>query len=114
TLLDNASLNGYYGAFTVNAHMDLQSSTVADAVIDSARARGVPVISALQMLKWLDGRNGSSFGSLSRNGNILSFTITAGPNTTGLQAMLPTSGPIAPLTALALNGAPVSYTTQTI
>ena len=33
----------------------------ADAIVAAAKARGVPVVSAKQMLAWLDGRNGSSF-----------------------------------------------------
>ena len=33
----------------------------SDAIVASAQARGVPVVSAPQMLTWLDGRNGSSF-----------------------------------------------------
>ncbi len=44
-----------------------------DALIASAQARGVPVISARQMLKWLDGRNGSSFGSIAWNGTRSQF-----------------------------------------
>ena len=34
----------------------------ADAIVAEAQARGVPVVSAAQMLDWLDGRNDSSFG----------------------------------------------------
>ena len=37
----------------------------ADAIIAAAQARGVPVVSARQMLTWLDGRNTSSFQGLS-------------------------------------------------
>ena len=33
-------------------------------IVTPAIARGVPVVSARQMLTWLDGRNGSSFGNL--------------------------------------------------
>ena len=40
----------------------------------SAQARGVPIVSSEQMLDWLDGRNSSSFGSFSWNGNTLGFT----------------------------------------
>ena len=36
----------------------------ADAIVASAQARGVPIVSARQMLDWLDGRNGSAFGSI--------------------------------------------------
>ena len=61
TLLDRAvGAEGYYGAYTVNAHTDsVASSDVADAVVTSALARGVPIVSAEQMLTWLDGRNAS-------------------------------------------------------
>ena len=55
-------------------------------------ARGVPVVSARQMLTWLDGRNGSSFEDLAWNGGTLTFCIAVGAGANGLQAMLPTSG----------------------
>ena len=61
----------------------------SDAIVASAQARGVPVVSARQMLDWLDGRNGSSFGSLSWSGNTLSFTIDVGAGANGLRAMVP-------------------------
>ena len=65
TLLDRAlGPEGYYGVFTANMHTDDPSSAGADAIVASALARGVPVVSARQMLDWLDGRNGSSFGSI--------------------------------------------------
>src|SRR5207237_1186313 len=76
-LLDNATgPNGYYGAFTVNAHVDVDISDVSNAVVASAQARGVSIVSARQMLQWLDGRNASSFGAMTSNGNALSFTIS--------------------------------------
>ena len=58
-------------------------------VVSSAQAHGVPIVSAQQMLTWLDGRNTSSFGSLSWSGNSLSFTIAVGTGARNLQAMLP-------------------------
>ena len=65
TLLDNAlGPEGYYGVFTANMHTDNASLRGSDAIVASAQARGVPVVSARQMLTWLDGRNGSSFGSI--------------------------------------------------
>ncbi len=66
------------------------------------------------MLIWLDGRNSSSFSSLTWNTNTLSFTITAGSGANGLQAMLPTSANSGTLNSLRLNGGPVTYTVQTI
>jgi len=111
TLLDRAlGPEGYYGVFTVNAHLDVIESEVSDAVVASAQARGVPVITAKQMLTWLDGRNSSSFGSLSWDGTSLQFTITPGDGATGLQALLPTHSTNSVLTGVTRNGTPVSYT----
>ena len=91
TLLDRAlGSEGYFGAYTVNAQTDDASSPVADAVLSSALARDVPVVSARQMLTWLDARNASSFGSFNWNGSALGFTVARDPGANGLQAMLPT------------------------
>jgi hypothetical protein len=65
TLLDNAlGTPGYYGVMTANMHTDSASHAGSDAIVASAQARGVPIVTARQMLTWLDGRNGSSFGSI--------------------------------------------------
>lgn len=89
-LLDRATgPEGFYGAFVVNAHTDFDTSSVSDAVIESARQRGIPVISARQLLTWLDGRNESKFDALSWNGTRLGFTVTAAAGSTGLIAMVP-------------------------
>ena len=62
TLLDRAlGPEGYYGAFTANLHTDQATLSQSDAVVASALARGVPIVSAQQMLTWLDGRNNSTF-----------------------------------------------------
>ncbi|WP_035139885.1 DUF4082 domain-containing protein [Fischerella sp. PCC 9605] len=91
TLLDKAlGSEGYYGVFDVNAHTDGVNSSVSDAVVNSAKTRSVPVISARQLLTWLDGRNTSSFDSLSWSNNTLNFSINKGTGANGLQAMLPT------------------------
>jgi len=113
-LLDRAiGTEGFYGVFTVNAHTDTQASSVADAVVASALARKVPVISALQMLKWLDGRNGSSFGSLSWNGTTLSFKISVGEGANGLQAMVPKPAGLT-VSGITLNGTPITFSVETI
>jgi hypothetical protein len=57
----------YYGAYTVNAHTDSASNPVADAVLASARSRGIPIVSSARMLNWLDARNASSFSGLTWN-----------------------------------------------
>ena len=74
---------GYYGAYTVNSHTDTATNPVSDAVVPSALARGVPVVSSAQMLKWLDARNSSSFSGHTWNGSALTFSITPGTAQTG-------------------------------
>lgn len=112
----NAALGpaGYYGAFTANCHTDIATSDVSDAIVASAQAHGVSIVSARQMLTWLDGRNGSSFGSLAYSGNTLSFTITVGVGANGLQAMVPSSSASGTLKSITLNGSPITYSTQSI
>ena len=116
SLLDKAiGPEGYYGAFTANAHTDSDVTSESSAIINSALARGVPVISARQMLEWLDGRNGSSFGSMTWDGigMKLSFTVQAATGASGLRAMVPTS-PTLGVASVTRNGSPVAYTTRTI
>ncbi|MGC2322970.1 MAG: DUF4082 domain-containing protein, partial [Terriglobales bacterium] len=117
TLLDNAlSGTGYYGVFTANMHNDATDypGPGASYIVASAQARGVPVVTSLQMLQWLDGRNGSSFNSLSWSGNVLSFTVTVGTNANNLKAMLPTNFGSLGLSSLLLSGSPVTYQLQTV
>jgi hypothetical protein len=114
-LLDNAiGANGYYAVITANMHTDNADSPGADDIIADAQARGVPVVSARQMLTWLDGRDQSSFGGLSFSGGRLSFAINQGGGARGMQAMLPIHGPTGTLLGLARNGQAVGYGVQTI
>jgi len=120
TLLDKAlGPEAYYGAFAINAHTDVAQIPESDAVLASAPARGVPIISSKQMLDWLDFRNSSSFGSIVWNGNTLSFTVSPGSGsqnvpTNGLQVLLPIQSPAGLLTAITRNGNAVSFTTQAV
>jgi Bacterial Ig-like domain/Purple acid Phosphatase, N-terminal domain/Glycosyl hydrolases family 16 len=115
TLLDRAlGPEGYYGVFTANMHTDEPTSSGSDAIVNSAQARGVPIVSARQMLTWLDARNSSSFGSLAWNGGRLTFTIDHAPGANGLRAMVPTASAVGPLTGVKLGGTPVTTTTRTI
>jgi WD40 repeat protein len=114
-LLDRAlGAEGFYGVFNVNAHTDDDPNKASNPVIASAKTRGIPVVSARQMLTWLDGRNSSSFSSLAWNNNSLSFTITPGNGANGLQAMLPSQSGSVSLSRLTLNGNPVTYTQERI
>ena len=108
-LLDRAlGAQGYYGAFTANMHTDQSNHPGANAIVAAAQARHVPVVSARQLLEWLDGRNGSSFGGLSFSGNQLTFSVQPGAGARGLQAMLPVAGPSGRLSGLSRGGVPVA------
>lgn len=117
TLLSNATgATGYYGAFVANMHNDQirYPGPGANEIVASAQAHGVPVVSAAQMLTWLDGRNGSSFGSISWSGSSLSFTIRVGTGGRNLQVLIPTNSVGGTLTGITLNGNSVNYTIQSI
>ncbi|OKH53117.1 hypothetical protein NIES2101_12340 [Calothrix sp. HK-06] len=120
TLLNTAvGSEGYYGVLNVNAHTDYNGSTsqaISDGVIAAAKSRGVPVVSARQLLTWLDGRNSSSFDSLSWNNTSaqLSFNINKGTGANGLQALLPTRSADKILSNITRNGSQVTYTTTGI
>jgi hypothetical protein len=117
-LLDKAiGPEGYYGVFCANMHTDFNggnSSNGSDAIIASAQARQIPVISAKQMLTWLDGRNGSTFGSMTWSSNTLSFTISVASGAYKLQAMIPVVAATGQLTGITFNGTPITYTTEVI
>ncbi len=114
-LLDKAlGAEGYYGVFTANMHTDTADHTGSNAIIASALARQVPVISARQLLTWLDGRNNSFFGNITWSGNQLSFPVTTYAGANNLQAMLPVYSSNGQLTSITRNGSPIAITQQTI
>jgi ABC-type sugar transport system substrate-binding protein len=115
SLLNNAlGSPGYYGAFTANMHTDTSQHAGADAIVEAARDRGVPVVSAKQLLTWTDGRDGSSFGDVSFSAGRLAFTVSKASGARNLMAMLPVSGGGGTLTGLTRDGAAVAFTKQTI
>ena len=114
-LLDGAlGPKGYYGAFTANMHTDSATTADSDGMLASAQARGVAVVTARQMLRWLDGRNGSSFKGLTYANGRLTFSVAIGAGARGLTVMLPTASANGVLSGLTLDGAAVTYRTETI
>ena len=92
-LLDKAvGPEGYYGAFVANMHTDLVGSPGSDAILSSALARGVPIISARQLLTWLDARNASAINSITWSNNVQTFSVQANASAKGLQAMVSVPG----------------------
>jgi hypothetical protein len=115
TLLGNAlGPQGFYAAITTNMHTDYAASAGSDSIVASAQAMDVPIVSSLQMLTWLDGRNTSSFGSLSWSGNVLGFSISTGTGARNLQAMVPVNSNAGSLASIAKDGNPINYTVQTV
>jgi hypothetical protein len=112
TLLDNAMNKGYYGAFVMNMHMDTARHFGSDQVIASARARHVPVISARQMLTWLDNRNNTMFSKIEWQNKKLGFDMTT--NAHNLRAMVPFNSADGELKEIFENGKPLSYTVHTV
>src|SRR5690606_23242656 len=98
-----------YGVYTINAHTDEAISPEGDATVSSAQTFGVPVVSARQLLEWLDGRNASSFGNLTWNNGALSFTIAVGAGARNLRGMLPYSSASGILHTIKRGGADVEY-----
>ena len=45
-------------------HTDIADHAGSNVIIASAQARQIPVISAKQLLTWLDGRNNSFFSNM--------------------------------------------------
>jgi len=114
SLLDNAiGPPGYYGAFVANMHTDSVASSGSDAIIVSARARNIPIISARQLLTWVDGRNASEFDSIAWNGTTLTFSVSVGTGANGLRAMVPIP-PGRTISSMTVNGSPVPFGTATI
>ena len=116
-LIDKAvGSEGYYGVVTTNMHTDNPSHPGADAIVAEATGRGVPVVSAKQMLEWVDGRNASSYAGLGYEAATgrLSFTVAPGAGSRGLQGMVPVDGPAGSLEGLTRAGNAVSTTTKTI
>jgi hypothetical protein len=104
----------YYGVFTVNMHNDLSRSAGADAVIAAAVARHVPVVSAAQMLQWLDGRNASSLRNLAWTAGQLEFTIAVGAGGSGIQVLLPMTCDAGWLESLTVDGVEVKREIRSI
>jgi hypothetical protein len=114
-LLDRAlGAEGYYGVFCANMHTDIGDHQGSDAIVASARSRGVPVISAKQLLTWLDARNNSFFSNLEWQKDQLSFYIMARNSARNLRAMLPVYSAKGRITSITMEGKELAYSLETI
>jgi hypothetical protein len=117
-LLDGAlGPDGFYGAFTANMHTDLAWSAGSDAIIASAKRHNVPVISARQVLQWVDARNNSSFDDIAWDSSTgtLRFVMRVDAGTNGmLRALVPGTTTSRTLSGVTRDGVVVPYAVQTI
>jgi hypothetical protein len=115
SLLDKAlGPEGFYGAFNANMHTDSATTAQNDALIASATAHNVPLVSGKQMVNWIDGRNGSTYSDINWSTNTLSFTVGVGAGANGLTGMLPTAGPNGTqLSSISRGGSAVAFTKST-
>ncbi|MFN7141858.1 MAG: hypothetical protein ACK4UN_21265, partial [Limisphaerales bacterium] len=89
-LLDKAlGPEGYYGAFVANMHTDVNPLPDSDSIVTAAIQRGVPVISARQLLTWIDARNGSAIKEINRSSASQTFSIQTDSQARGLRVMVP-------------------------
>ena len=65
----------------------------ADAIVEESLDRGVPVVSAKQMLTWIDGRNSSSLQSVSFGGGLLRSASPAPPARSASRRWCPRAPP---------------------
>jgi Domain of unknown function (DUF4082)/Bacterial Ig-like domain/Bacterial Ig domain/Secretion system C-terminal sorting domain len=105
---------GYYGVFAANMHTDYAASGGSDAIIQATQALQIPVVSAKQMLDWLDGRNNSTFSNYSWANNKLGFTVIQDPKALNLKGMLPRVVAAGTFISLTQNGVAVNTTTDSI
>jgi hypothetical protein len=113
TLLDNAvGAAGYYGVFTMNMHTDSAIHLGSDAIVAAAQARQLPVVSAKQMLTWVDNRNATVFGPMTWLNSQLSFTVTSSAQ--NLRVMVPVNSADGSLQDVTEGGSSIPFTIQTI
>lgn len=101
----------FFGAF--GTHYD-HSDEFEDVLIQVARRYGAPLISAEQLLAWLDGRNASRFETLSWDGGKLRFTTRLAPGAEAASVMLPAAFQGESLTRVTCGGRPMAFAVQTI
>jgi hypothetical protein len=112
SLLDKAlGPEGFYGVF--GARYDYTDG-FDTRLFDSAKAHDVSLISAQQLLTWLDGRNSSSFGNRTMNLGRLTFKITVGEGANNLYVIVPSQHFGVQVTSITVAGTPVPFTVETI
>lgn len=101
----------FFGAF--GTHYDYTDGYF-DHLVAAARERGVAMISAAQMLRWLDRREATRFEALAWNGHDLTFRVQLEDGPERVTGMLPVSALSHRLAAITRGGQRVHFRTETI
>jgi hypothetical protein len=101
----------FFGTF--GTHYDF-TDRFSEHLLRAAKARDVPLISAQQLLTWLDGRNGSFFSNIAWDGTTLSFDVTVSSSAVGVHGMLPGSTASGHLASISCGAGPVEYFIRTV
>ena len=103
---------GYYGAF--GTHLDFTDG-FGDELLTVGRELDVPMVSAEQMLDWVEGRNASTVEHLRRADAEMRFTVQADERTSGmLRGMLPVQALSGELVAIRRGGRPVEHEVRVV
>lgn len=112
TMIERAmGTDQFFSAFV--AHYDF-SDDYDDILINLARQAGVPLISAAQMLTWVDGRNRSHFTEIGWQDGILRFNVDLSPGAEQARVLLPFKSPAGQLASIRCSGEPVDFVVQNI
>jgi hypothetical protein len=112
TLLDNARTRGFTTVVTANCHLDglAVSHDCAIEGLRSAQAHGLPVITAAQLLEWLDARAATGVHAYSWTASgELGFELTTPAR--DLQLLLPATDGSRRLAQVSVDGVPVATRT---
>lgn len=101
----------FFGAFVT--HYDY-SDDYAEVLMDLAKRSGVPLISAAQMLSWVDARNRSRFTDLRWKDGILRFTQRLAPEAVQAQVLLPMTTSAGRLSAIRCDGRTLPFVVEEI
>ncbi|MBV1779214.1 hypothetical protein KRR55_08820 [Paeniglutamicibacter sp. ABSL32-1] len=103
---------GFYGAF--GTHYDFSNEFDVE-LMDIAIRNSIPMVSAKQLLEWVDARNASSFTNTDWNGGKLSFELDVDPGTHGmLKTMIPTGSADGSLTGIRSRGEDIDFMVETV
>lgn len=101
----------FFSAFV--AHYDF-SDDYANILVDVALQRGVALVSAEQMLTWVDARNTSRFTDITWSNDTLRFTKQLAPGAEHASVLLPIKSGSGGLASIQCDGEMLNFITQDI